>query len=111
MKNNNESLTALGKPRNTGNQTEMNQTQGGTTADPEETSLHMAVSQQNPDIEQIPEGTTGPRAHSLGSKAKVKTCVRFWGGGDNASGVHPSPLIYFPGHLPGGKITGCIGRV
>lgn len=59
MKNNNESLTALGKPGNTGKQTEMNQMQGGITADPEETSLHLAVSQQNPGIEQIPEGPTG----------------------------------------------------
>ena len=60
MKNNNEPLTALGKPGNTGKQTEMNQTQGGINADPEETSLHVAVSQQNPGIEQIPEGPTGP---------------------------------------------------
>ena len=110
MKNSNEFLTALRKPGNTGNKTEMNQTQGGTAADPEETSFHVAVSQQNSGIEQIPEGSTGPRAHSLRSRAKVKTCVRFWGGGDDASGEHPSTLIYIFSkihlfkirHLPGG---------
>lgn len=88
----------------------MNQTQGGTAVDPEETSFHVAVSQQNSVIEQIPEGSTGPRAHSLRSRAKVKTYVRFWGGGDDASGEHPSPVIYnfskihlFKiGRLPGG---------